>query len=728
MEVLVQVPVNNLAPPNAISNLGMSREVDKQGQENGAKLDFRSMVSGKKDRGESNFRNQETEARRSRDSNDGIAARDRKSTEVRPHRKAEVEAENSNRNDSKVSEARQPNTKKASRVKEVRNSAVQKLMASLENEFGISAERFSAALAQLPPEVKAMSVENSAPFVIDELGVPADQQVAATEAYINILHQSGLDDKQKDLQALNWSLAADQGGIEIPQELMQDQTEVQALNNNALNTKMTKRQKLNATIDALNRKFFNIQQQRANQSLQSKQDDLALMNEENKSKNSDSYLLNPMMSQRSESLLTPDFNLDSAVGTDYRSIPTNRNDLGMNSMSALETEADLASFVDESEVSALGSLTDYRFDLQDTPKSPATFDLNSLSSASRNSFQPNMNIENNLAKAQRQQLLQGNATQSALAQERDMKFSSLRDLEDMLSAENSLQYSELNSGKELAESNRMWSVEELPFLAQQENNGFSTFAQNSETGNPEGGFNQFQDQGFGNNKLSSAGKNSESKERDSIDQLINEFNMSSEPGQKPNSAALNANKMSSINNVAISPQERVNNIQQLSSAAESLAARGGGEVKVVLAPEGLGTIQLKVSVLEGKVQVEMKAENKDSQKVIESSLSDLRHSLASHNLSVDSVKVDVGSEFSQRESNHQSFSQQQQPDLGRDQARQFMNQFREQNLSQRQSFFEAPGFKSYRSQNDEPLAPVSQEIRPRSSLNSNKGRDLNLIV
>ena len=149
-------------------------------------------------------------------------------------------------------------------------------------------------------------------------------------------------------------------------------------------------------------------------------------------------------------------------------------------------------------------------------------------------------------------------------------------------------------------------------------------------------------------------------------------------------------------------------------------------MKIVLAPEGLGTIQLKVSVVEGRVQVEMKTENKDSQRAIESSLSDLRHSLASHNLSIDSVKVDVGSDFSQRESN-QPFSQQQ-PDLGRDQARQFMNQFREQNLFQRQSFFEAPGFKSYRSQNEESMAPVAQEIRPRSSLNSNKGRDLNLIV
>lgn len=680
----MKVPVNNLAPPNAISNLGMSREVDKQSQDDGAKFDFRSIISRKKDRAESNSRN------------------------------------------SKESETQQPSSKKVGRVKEIRSSAVQKLMASLENEFGISAERFSAALAQLPPEVKAMSVEKSAPFVIDELGVAPEQQAVATEAYINLLHQSGLDDKQKDLPTLNGSLTADQGGIEIPQDWRQEQPEAQALNNNASNLKMTKRQKLNATIDALNRKFFDIQQQRANQSLQSKQDDIILMNEENQNKNSDSYLLNPMTSHKSESLLKPDFNLDSTAVAE-RSFPPNRNGLGMSSISALEAEADLSGFTDKSDVSALGSLTDYRFDLQHTPKSPAIFDLNSLSSASQNSFQSNSNVENNLANVQRQQALRGNAIQSALAEERDLKLSSLSDLEDLLSAEKSLQYSEVNSGKELAENNRMWSVEELPFLAQQENNGFSSFAQNSETGSSEEDFNRFQEQGLGSGKLSATRKNSESQERDSIDQLINEFNMSPEGGQKPNSVTPNANKMSSINNIVLSPQERLNNIQQLSTAAESLAARGGGEVKVVLAPEGLGTIQLKVSVLEGKVQVEMKAENKASQKAIENSLSELRHSLASHNLSVDSVKVDVGSDFSQRESSQQAFSQQQ-PDLGRDQARQFMNQFREQNLSQRQSFFEAPGFKSYRSQNDEPLAPVSQEIRPRSSLNSNKGRDLNLMV
>jgi flagellar hook-length control protein FliK len=275
----------------------------------------------------------------------------------------------------------------------------------------------------------------------------------------------------------------------------------------------------------------------------------------------------------------------------------------------------------------------------------------------------------------------------------------------------------------------MWSVEELPYLTQQENGGFSTFAKNSEEGM--GQFkdqskDQSKDQFLTHNSIDKLSKNSETKEKDTIEDLLSEFNISSDQGKKSSSTSSLVNKTTLNPEGLLTPQARASNIERLSAATESLAGRGGGEVKVVLAPEGLGTIQLKVSVVEGRVHVEMKTENKDSQKVLEGSLSDLRHNLAAHNLSVDSVKVDLGNSFSHRDDS-QAFSQPQQ-DLGRDQARQFMNQFREENAFQRQSLFQTPGFKSYRSQNEELLNPISQEIRPRSSLNNNKGRDLNLVV
>lgn len=735
----MQVPVSNLSPPNTTNNLGVSREVDNKSNED-SKVDFQSMISGKKDK-VSTLQISELEPRKNRAYNEGLVrdrnpprVRDRNPRELEPEtttkamkkKSSSTETKSVDRSDSRVEESKHQNPRKASRAKETKNSAVQKLMASLESEFGISAERFSAALAQLPSEVKTMSIENSAPFVMNELGVPAEQQMEATEAYVNLLNQAGLTESNQKKQTFNTSLNTESGGIEIPQELMSDNAESQAMNANTLNSSLTKRQKLNATIDAMNRKFFDIQQERANQSLQSKQANLTLLSEENQNKNNDSAL-SPMAQQRSSELLKPDFNLDSTASTDYKSFPKNKGNFDIKELDGLDTEDPFAALAEEENLSALGALTESNFDLQSLPRSTSSLDINSLAASSRNAFPSKFVSSQTMPQSQQQlQSLGAEVFQPALAQERGVNFSSLRDLEEMLSPENSLQYSDVSAGKELSENSRMWSVEELPFLAQQDNNGFSTFSKNSNTGSFEEGMGSFQEQSLGNGGLDKLAKGSDTKERESIDELINEFNMSSEPGQKITNSATSTNKMSSVNDVLLTPQERVDNLQRLSNATESLAARGGGEVKVVLAPEGLGTIQLKVSVVEGKVQVEMKTENKDSQRALESSLSELKHSLASHNLSIDSVKVDVGSDFSQRESS-QSFSQQQ-PDLGRDQARQFINQFRDQNLFQRQSFFEAPGFKNYRSQNEEPMTPIAQEVRPRSSLNSNKGRDLNVIV
>lgn len=460
-----------------------------------------------------------------------------------------------------------------------KTGAVQKFMDSLEGELGISAERFSAALAQLPPEVKAMPVEKSAAYVIAQLGIGSADQEGATNAYVNLLQTSGINGLDAE------GASGGQGAIDLS-SLGLDQS-----------IKQTDRQKLNATIDELNRRFFETGKNLSANRLQGLEG------------GNQATELNEMMINDSTGRLS---RLDEMTSGIQASSPN------MSSMSLNEVESLAFSDVDE------GSLK----------------------------------LESNME----------------------------------------------NSPK-------LWSVEELPFLLKQngaDGNSFeNSFGQGADNGEA------FTSQSMSGERLDSAGFEG--------NQFFN--GMSGATNSMIKNQAL-AKGVSS--QVAINSEERIANINKVSAATESLAIKGGGELKVMLTPEGLGNVHLKVKMQDGKLQVEMKADNQESKQLIESSLSELKNQLSSQKLSIDSVKVDIAGDFNRQDSNSQLT--QQQFDLGRDQARQFMNQFREGNFSQRQSLFEVPGFKNYRSQREEALAPISSEIRPRGSLNVNKGNGVNLVA
>ncbi|WP_413582655.1 flagellar hook-length control protein FliK [Bdellovibrio sp. HCB288] len=186
---------------------------------------------------------------------------------------------------------------------------------------------------------------------------------------------------------------------------------------------------------------------------------------------------------------------------------------------------------------------------------------------------------------------------------------------------------------------------------------------------------------------------------------------------------------------AMAPKAPVNaaeneaSVKQLMDQAQYLIKKGGGEVKVQMSPEGMGTIHLKVMLQDGKVNLQMQADSPEAKKSIESSLVDLKNSLAAHKLSVENVKVDVVNTTSadtatQNQNNTNGQGQ-------RDQARQFWNQFNDSfgNQGRRESFTDMQPLRGYAGKRRDPLQPIdtaSVKAAPRTT--EGKGSGLNLVA
>lgn len=179
----------------------------------------------------------------------------------------------------------------------------------------------------------------------------------------------------------------------------------------------------------------------------------------------------------------------------------------------------------------------------------------------------------------------------------------------------------------------------------------------------------------------------------------------------------------------VSQAENEANVKQLMNQAQYLIKQGGGEVKVQMTPEGMGTIHLKVMLQDGKVNLQMQADSQEAKKSIESSLVDLKNSLAAHKLSVENVKVDVVNNTSadtatQNQNNTNGQDQ-------RNQARQFWNNFNDSfgNQGRRESFTEMQGVRGYGGKRRDPLQPIdtaSVKAAPRAV--DGKGSGLNLVA
>jgi flagellar hook-length control protein FliK len=186
---------------------------------------------------------------------------------------------------------------------------------------------------------------------------------------------------------------------------------------------------------------------------------------------------------------------------------------------------------------------------------------------------------------------------------------------------------------------------------------------------------------------------------------------------------------------AMAPKAPVNaaeneaNVKQLMNQAQYLIKQGGGEVKVQMTPEGMGTIHLKVMLQDGKVNLQMQADSPEAKKSIESSLVDLKNSLAAHKLSVENVKVDVVNSTSadtatQNQNNTNGQDQ-------RNQARQFWNNFNDNfgNQGRRESFTEMQGVRGYGGKRRDPLQPIdSASVKAAPRAIEGKGSGLNLVA
>lgn len=118
-------------------------------------------------------------------------------------------------------------------------------------------------------------------------------------------------------------------------------------------------------------------------------------------------------------------------------------------------------------------------------------------------------------------------------------------------------------------------------------------------------------------------------------------------------------------------------IQSIVNNAHALSQKGGGEMKLTLTPEHLGEIQLKVTMNGNQVGVQMIAERAEAKKLLEQNIQELKHGLATHNLTMDRLDVSIGDKNTG--TNHQNGK----PDFN--QPREFAQQFNQNLAGRRQS-------------------------------------------
>lgn len=152
-------------------------------------------------------------------------------------------------------------------------------------------------------------------------------------------------------------------------------------------------------------------------------------------------------------------------------------------------------------------------------------------------------------------------------------------------------------------------------------------------------------------------------------------------------------------------ERRDENVQEVLKQAQFLATKGGGEMTVKMSPDGIGEIQLKVLMQDGRLSIEMQTQDKSVKKLIEDSLTELKSGLAAQQLSVDSVRINTvnatnteNSTQFQSNQNHsgQNFS------AGQDQQKEFWKQFQNNfgNQARRGSYSDVQSVSSARASSE----------------------------
>jgi flagellar hook-length control protein FliK len=121
------------------------------------------------------------------------------------------------------------------------------------------------------------------------------------------------------------------------------------------------------------------------------------------------------------------------------------------------------------------------------------------------------------------------------------------------------------------------------------------------------------------------------------------------------------------------------NVENLVTQASAILKDGGGEMKLQLRPEGMGTVDVKVGVQNGQVSIEILTQDQNIKRMFEDSVLDIRNALEIQNLKVDAFNVGVSENFDQSaaQQNASQFAE-------REFARNFMGQFRDDRQALRQ--------------------------------------------
>lgn len=182
---------------------------------------------------------------------------------------------------------------------------------------------------------------------------------------------------------------------------------------------------------------------------------------------------------------------------------------------------------------------------------------------------------------------------------------------------------------------------------------------------------------------------------------------------------------------SIAPEVADKNIQNVLQQAQYLVKNGGGEMKVTMTPEGLGEIQLNVELKDGRVQLQMLTDNKETKKMLEANMSELRENLSQQKITLDSVRIDsvvrTNVENQTQSGNHFGQNLNQEQGQNPRETRQFWNQFQEQfgGRPQREALFESPKAKGYAPKKSTTLAPAEVSVASRSD---GKSKGLNLVA
>lgn len=215
--------------------------------------------------------------------------------------------------------------------------------------------------------------------------------------------------------------------------------------------------------------------------------------------------------------------------------------------------------------------------------------------------------------------------------------------------------------------------------------------------------------------MDSLGISDSSASSDAIDQPSQSFGQVMN-SQKSHQAAAPAFGLgaSQLNMTETQKQENMNEVIQ---SARILAEDGGGEMKIRLNPDNLGEVNLKVNVKDGQVNVEIITETSDMKKLFEKGLGELKASLSSHHLSVEGIKVDTAQNMAQ------DYMKQQAHQQDRNQAQQFLQQFKQDNQAWRRGFFDDGSARRVTSQIEDKADVTLQKAK-----SSNSAKKLDLVA